>query len=92
MKVNRLFQVHKHDRGADVSPLAREGERQLQESDTDCVECNWCGNWQHWQCASLSLVELAALADIWNFQAKGPNFMFFCSICKLILALTFLQS
>jgi len=87
----------KRDRPGD-SPPAKGGRKTVslcvtceKESDTDCVECDWCGKWQHRECAGLTSVELAALADIWNRQSSDSNVMFFCTVCKpkVTLALKF---
>ena len=33
-------------------------------AETDCVECDWCGEWVHRECAELSEEELKVLCSI----------------------------
>ena len=49
----------------------------------DCVECDWCGNWQHGDSAHLSSDELAALADLWERHYLMLCFSVYCANQKL---------
>ena len=45
-------------------------------AETDCVECDWCGEWVHRECAALSEEELKVLCSI------NTNVKFFCEVCN----------
>ena len=89
LTLNNMPRVPKRSRVADGSPPVKDGKTLVslcascsKECDTDCVECDWCGNWQHGDCASLSSNEIVVLADLWEHQSNKSNVMFFCSVCK----------
>ena len=54
-------------------------------SNSECIECEWCYNWEHKDCVGLS-------NDIYEVLGGAPaNVMFFCTKCepKVKLALKF---
>ena len=74
------------------SPPAKEGKKETEvcvtcgkPAKSDCIECSWCGQWEHSQCNNLSTDELEVLGKL------PPNVMFFCNVCqpKVTLALKF---
>ena len=47
------------------------------EVESDCIECEWCYNWEHKDCAGLS-------NDIHKHLDGAPaNVMFFCTKCEV---------
>ena len=45
-------------------------------TEVDCIECVWCGQWEHRKCAGLSEEELKVLCSI------NTNVKFFCKVCN----------
>ena len=54
-------------------------------AESACIECDWCGLWEHSQCSGLSAKDLKVLGDL------PSNVMFFCTVChpKVTLAFKF---
>ena len=56
-------------------------------ANKDSIECEFCHEWEHYQCAGLSKAAYKALGN------STPNLMFFCTVCqpKLTLTLRFIN-
>jgi len=73
---------HKRNRQPGDSPPAKEGKSAYlcvtcnKNAEADCVECDWCGQWEHRECAGLSKEELKVLYSI------NSNVKFFCKLCN----------
>lgn len=51
-------------------------------ANKDSVECEFCHEWEHYQCAGITKSTYKALGN------SAPNVMFFCSVCQPKLSLT----
>ena len=51
-------------------------------ANKDSIECEFCHEWEHYQCAGISKNAYKMLGN------SGPNVMFFCTVCHPQLTLT----
>ena len=77
------------------SPPAKAGKKEAcscptcgKPAESACIECDWCGIWEHWQCSGLSAEDLKVLCDLPSIE------MFFCTVChpEVILAFKFFNN
>lgn len=52
-------------------------------ADSGCIECDWCGLWEHSECSGLSSEDLQVLSKL------PSSVMFFCTVCQPKVSLAF---
>ena len=67
------------DKPTDKSAKIKACKKCNKSVSEDCIECYWCSQWEHRDCANIKETELVVL------PSASQNILYFCSCCLSIL-------